>query len=462
MEINEILNLPAEQAIRELKKKVITVPSWAELMAEYEQRYHPVMTDKSYVDRHTKNGTERMCRITLGWQKLAVKRITELCFAIPPKRIYKPQNDAEQAVSRIIEDIYRKNRIDSENIKRGRQLFASCEMMTLWYPQEVPTVYGGEQSSIKLRCKTFSPMKDANIYPLLDEYDDLIALSVEYVRNEDLKQIVYFDTYTADTHIRWRNDSGKIDEDTREIINIGKIPASYSHRSEPIWEEQSANVAEAEWTLSRNGNYIRKNARPTWVVYMDNDMTSKAQEPVGDNVGRNVLKYPSNAKAGYVTWTQAIESIKYHTEEIKRNFFRQLQLPDMSMDEMKATPMSGEARKMMFIDAQLKVIDESGELLDFLIRELNVIRAFVKMMFPKYAAAVDSLRIDYEITPYSINDLGETITNLTNATGGKQILSTRQAIAQLGMVDDIDQEMEQIDSENESPLMDLLPQKRGV
>ena len=183
-------------------------------------------------------------------------------------------------------------------------------MMTLWYPQEVPTVYGGEQSSIKLRCKTFSPMKDANIYPLFDEYDDLIALSVEYVRNEDLKQIVYFDTYTADTHIRWRNDSGKIDEDVREVINIGKIPASYSHRGEPIWEEQSANVAEAEWTLSRNGNYIRKNARPTWVVYMDNDITSKAQEPAGDNVGRNVLKDPSNAKAGYVTWTQAIESIK--------------------------------------------------------------------------------------------------------------------------------------------------------
>ena len=47
MEINEILNLPAEQAIRELKKKVITVPSWAELITEDEQRYQPVMTDKS-------------------------------------------------------------------------------------------------------------------------------------------------------------------------------------------------------------------------------------------------------------------------------------------------------------------------------------------------------------------------------------------------------------------------------
>lgn len=37
-----------------------------------------------------------------------------------------------------------------------------------------------------------------------------------------------------------------------------------------------------------------------------------------------------------------------------------LQLPDMSQESMKQTPMSGEARKMMFLDAQQKVLDESG------------------------------------------------------------------------------------------------------
>lgn len=462
MDINEIINMSADKAISELKKKTVVTPSWAKLQTEYDQKQHPVNTDASYTDKVTKTGVEKMCRITLGWQKLAVKRISEMCFAIPPKRIYKPNNDAEQAVARIIEDIYNKNRINSVNIQRGRQLFASCEVMTLWYPQDQPTIYGGEESPIKLRCRSFSPMQDSAIYPLFDEYDDLVALSVEYSRIEDEQHVTYFDTYTAEQHIRWRILNGEASEDIREDIVIGKIPAVYSWRSEPIWEDQSDNISEAEWTLSRNGNYIRKNARPTWVVFMDDEMYSNNQEPVGDNIGRNVLKYPANAKANYVTWTQAIDSIKFHTEEIKRNFFRQLQLPDMSMDEMKSTPMSGEARKMMFIDTQLKVIDESGALLEMLDRELNVIKAFVKQMYPHYADAVDSLSVEYEIVPYSINDMSEKIQNLSNATGGKQIMSTRQAVARLGFADDIDKEISEIESEQSSPMFNLLPNEQGV
>ena len=462
MDINEIINMSADRAISELKKKTVVTPSWATLQTEYDQKLHPVKTDASYTDKVTKTGIEKMCRITLGWQKLAVKRISEMCFAIPPKRIYKPNNDAEQAVARIIEDIYNKNRINSVNIQRGRQLFASCEVMTLWYPQDQPTIYGGEKSPIKLRCRSFSPMQDSAIYPLFDEYDDLVALSVEYNRIEDEQHVTYFDTYTAEQHIRWRILNGEASEDIREDIVIGKIPAVYSWRSEPIWEDQSDNVSEAEWTLSRNGNYIRKNARPTWVVFMDDEMYSNNQEPVGDNIGRNVLKYPANAKANYVTWTQAIDSIKFHTEEIKRNFFRQLQLPDMSMDEMKSTPMSGEARKMMFIDTQLKVIDESGALLEMLDRELNVIKTFVKQMYPHYADAVNSLSVEYEIVPYSINDMSEKIQNLSNATGGKQIMSTRQAVARLGFADDIDKEISEIESEQSSPMYNLLPNEQGV
>ena len=89
-------------------------------------------------------------------------------------------------------------------------------------------------------------------------------------------------------------------------------------------------------------------------------------------------------------------------------------MPDMSMDGMKATPMSGEARKMMFIDAQLKVLDESGAWLEFFDREINVVRAFMKKMYPKLATAIDSLSVEVVITPYQIHDETETINKLSN------------------------------------------------
>lgn len=455
MDIREITatERDAKSVISDLKYKTIVVRPWAELEKEYNPKKHPVKTDKSYKDKVTKGGIEKVTRITLGWQKLAVKRISELMYAIPVLRKYKPENEQEQKVAKIMEAIFNKNRIDSLNIDRAKLLFASCEMVTLWYSQEAEAIYAGEKSPLKLRCKTFSPKDGSMIYPLFDEYDDLIALSIEYTRNEGKEHATYFDTYTAEEHIRWRTAGGKTEEELRETIELGKITGVYIHRDEPIWEDQSDNVYEAEWTRSRNGNYIRKNARPNWVVFSDKKV-QHGKEDKSDNSARNVLQYGKDDKAGYVTWAQATDSIKYHIDEIRREFFMQLQLPDMSMENMKATPMSGEARKMMFIDAQLKVVDESGAWLDFFHREINVVRAFMKKMYPSLAAAIESLQVEVFITPYQIRDESERIANLSDATGGKPIMSQRTAIQNLGSVEDADEELAQIQKEGTSNLLE--------
>jgi hypothetical protein len=448
MDIKEITRTDrdAKGIISDLKRKSVVVPAWEKLKKEYDPKLHPVMTDKLYTDKVTGKGIEKVTRRTLGLQKLAVNRMRGLIFGIPVKRVYKPQNENEKLAAKIMEAIFVKNRIDSVNMERGKYLFASCENTTIWYSQEADTEYAGQKSKLKLRCKNYSPMNGDNLYPLFDEYDDLIALSIEYNRVEDSKTITYFETYTADEHIRWRTDGGKIEEELRENFDLQKINGIYIRRAEPIWEAQSDNVYEAEWTLSRNGNYIRKNARPNWVVYSDNKVKFGA-ESKSDNEGRNVLQYGQNDKAGYATWEQAIDSIKFHVDEIKRDFFTELQLPDMSMDNMKSTPMSGEARKMMFIDAQLKVADESGIWLEFFDREINVVRAFMKKMYPKMAASIDSLIVETVITPFQIRDEKEQISNYSSATGGKAVMSQRTAIANLGYAEDVDAEIEQIRQE---------------
>ena len=433
----------ASEVIADLKRKNIIVPSWANLQKEYNQKLHPIYTDKHYRDKYLKSGrVEKQTRVSLGWQKLAVKRICEMMFGIPVKRIYNAQSEEEKKVSILLESIFKKNRINAINLERGKNLFASCENVTIWYSQEKETIYAGEKSKLRLRCKNFSPMQGSEIYPLFDEYDDLVALSIEYTRQENDTEVSYFDTYTETEHIRWRNENGIYEEELREFIELEKITGVYIHRPTPIWEDESDNVYEAEWTLSRNGNYIRKNARPTWVVFSDSGVQYGKSEG-NDNAGRDILQYPKDAKAGYETWQQATESIKFHIEELKKNFFTDLQLPDMSMDNMKSTPMSGEARKMMFIDAQLKVLDESGAWIEIFEREINVVKAFMKKMFPTLISAIDSLEVTVEITPFQIRDDSEQITNLTNACG-KPIMSHRTAIANLAWVDDVDKELDEI------------------
>lgn len=454
MDINEILNLSdPEKIIGTLKSKSVQTPNWGGakgLVNEYDPNRHPVMNRSLYPDIVGDHGTlTHVTRVTYDLQRLAVKRTTELVTGVPVRRIYKPDNDKQQQVAKVMERIFEKNRINSVNIERFSELFASCEIMTLWYAVQSPNNVYGVQSELKLRCRTFSPMKGDDLFPLFDEYGDLIALSVGYSRKIGNKSINYFDAYTKDRHIKWQNNEGwSVLED--EPITLGKIPGIYTYRPTPVWEDTSKLVYEMEWAMSRNGNYLRENSKPLFVVFADDNITYN-QEGETDKEFKSVLQFPQGSTAQYVTWQQAVDNLKFYISELRQSFFTQLQLPDWSYESMKATPMSGESRKQLFIDAQLKVKDESGRLLEFLDREINVVKQFVKIILgDAFAADVDALQVENEITPYTITDDADTISMLQMANGNKPVMSQRESIEMLGWSADVEKTMAEIGEEAEA------------
>jgi hypothetical protein len=453
--IQEILSLQPEEAVKQLQTKSITIPEWDELKKYYDPTQHEVMTDASYADITNDDGTvEKLTRVTFDLQRLAVKRTTELCFGIPVKRIYKPQSDSQKEVAKAIEAILQRNRMDSINIERGNMLFSGCEVATIWFAIEEPNILYGFESKLKLRCRNYSPVNGDSIYPLFDaDTGDLIALSFGYTRAQGDSEVEYFDVYTAEKHIRFKKEDAWIAELTEQIA-IGKIPAVYCYRPTPAWEDTSNIVNEIEWTLSRNGNYLRRNSKPIVVLFADEEI-QYGQEKSGDKEFRSAFQYPKGSDLKYVTWEQAIENLKYYIGELRQSFFTQLQLPDWSYESMKTTPMSGEARKQMFIDAQLKVRDESGRLLEMLDREINIIKAFLKVMLPGKDNDIDALQVETVITPFTISDDKDTITNIMTATGGKAIMSQREGIETLGWSADVDETMRQIQEENKGDAFEL-------
>jgi hypothetical protein len=446
--LEEILSGSPKDVVAALQTKLVEIPEWDTLKSEYDPKEHPVMTDSSYTDvTGDDGGIEKVTRVAFDLQRLAAKRTTELCFGVPVKRIYNAQTDGEKEVADAIEAVLNRNRIEAVNIERGNMLFSSCEVATMWFATEEPNTLYGFESRLKLRCRNYSPMNGDSIYPLFDaETGDMIALSFGYVRKEGDKDVEYLDVYTAEKHIRYKNDGDWIEE-LSEQSAVGKIPAVYCCRPTPAWEDTSNIVYEIEWALSRNGNYLRKNSKPLIVLFADEEIET-GQEKDENKEFRSVFRYPKGAELKYVTWDQAVENLKFYVNELRQSFFTQLQLPDWSYESMKSTPMSGEARKQMFIDAQLKVKDESGRLLEMLDREINVIKAFLKTMMSGREQDIDNLRVVVEITPFTINDDKETISNIMTATGGKAIVSQREGIALLGWSDNVDETMRQIQEEN--------------
>lgn len=453
MTIEEILNSEnsAESKITALKEKSIIVPVWGGrygLMQEFDPTRHPVMNKQKYPDIVTEEGIEYVTRVTCDLQRLATKRMTELVTGIPVKRIYKPGNDRQKEIALYIESIYERNRIDSVNNERCNMLFASCEVLTLWYAIEERNNLYGFTSPLKLRCRNFSPMLGDDLYPLFDEYGDMIAMSVGYTRKKGRKTVQYFDTYTSNKHIKWSNENGAWAEVENDNITLGKIPCVYAWRPTPIWEDTSKTVYEIEWALSRNGNYLRQNSKPVFIVFAD-EAISYGDEKSPNKEFRTVMQYPSNGRAEYVTWTQAVENLKFYVEQLRDLFFTQLQLPDWSYGKMSQQALSGESRKQMFIDAQLKVKDESGRLIEFFDREVNVVKAFAKIMLGEsYATDIDALKIETVITPFAITDEKDTINNLMAANGGKAIMSQRESIEMYGHSDDVDKTLQEIAEED--------------
>lgn len=429
--IDEILQLAPDEAVKRLKNKAFTPPAWSDLVKEYDPALHPVMNKGKYPDTVTPDGhIEEVTRITFNYQQLAVKRMTELVCGIPVKRIYSPEDDRQREASECLEAIFQRNRIDSVNIERCNALFSACEILTLWYPTAEKNNLYGFASDYKIRCQTYSPRDGAQLYPLFSE-GDLIALSIETTRTEDGDDVRYLDTYTRDSHITYREGAGGWQVAKEEPIKLGKIPAIYCMRPTPIWEDTSRLVYEMEWALSRNGNYLRKNSKPIFAVFAD-EQVYFGDEKSENKEYRAVVQFPKGGNAGYLTWDQAIDSLKFYIAELRQSFFTQLQLPDWSYESMKSTPMSGESRKQLFIDAQLKVTEESGRLLEFYDREVSVVKAFLAMLRPDLEDAIEALPVEVVITPYQITEQRDTITELLAANGNKPLISHRESIEQLG------------------------------
>ena len=489
MTIDDILNLPPEEAVAVLSSVPRSLPEWAELAKAYDPKKHAILDKGKYPDVVTEAGRiEAVTRVVIPFQKLAVSRTAELCFAIPMEKSFEGEHAKHEEAQKLIARLWEALRMDALYLERARQLFASCEIVTMWHAVDKPTRAYGFASPVTLRQRTFSPMLGHRIYPRFDPWGDMEAISVAYRSSG----VDYFETLTDKERIVWRMDGKQWQLEIRQSHTLGKIPAVYASRPAPVWEDASSTVEELEWALSRNGNYLRRNAKPLLVVMHDaeasdpDDNSPYGQDSVGSpryEVGatsygqtpgstpsygggttsygggaekdyegdsnaefRTIYELPKGSEMRYVTWDGAPEALKFHYQTLRSLFFDSLQLPDWSHSVMKSTPMSGEARKQLYIDAQLKVRDEAGALEVFALREISVLRSFAAILRPDLAEALEEMSVRVRVQPFELGDEKETIQNLSQARAAG-LVSQREAIAYLGWTNDPDATLEALREE---------------
>lgn len=460
-DIMEKYSTPTDR-ISQLKQKSVDVMGWDRLKRYYYPHLHKIVTDRTgRHDKELEDGSiEKAARIYIGLEQLLVSRMSSFMFAIPVKRVYSEsysedltdeEKEERKKVIRAIEKVYKHARINNENLFRSKEYFASCEIFTLWYASKEKNKKYGFDSDFKIKCKTYSPKEGTALYPLFDDTGDMVAMSIEYKRVVENKNVTFFETWTADAHYKWSNDGNGwksvLKNDNGESIDgvsipkeFGKIPGVYAYRKTPIYEKAQNNIREnIEYKLSENSDTISYNSAP--VIKIAGGL--KGDEKKGES--QRIIRVENGGDVSYVSWQQSIEAMKYHVETMMDMYFMLSQLPNISASKMmQLSNVSFESRQMLFADAHMKVGDESGAWLELLEREFNIVKQFLKMAHKDWSDILDDIDCDFVITPFIQNDLKSKIDELMAANGGKALLSQRTAIKRLDIVDDVDKELEQI------------------
>ena len=425
--------------IEELKKKTVSVPKWDDLKKSYEPMLHKIFDPALFPDKPIRNEAgeiiklEKITRIAIGLQKLAVKRMAEFMFTLPP-RLTCEDTDTDKTKEEqfaAIKKVLKKNKWNTLNKKRCKTVSSQCEQATYWYlVKEKNSLYGFE-SEYKLKCSVFSPENGDDLYPLFDEMGDMIAFSREFVMQDGSEKVTYFETWTAEFYFRWKkgSDGGEweVDQAPKKQL-IGKIPILYSMRPAPIWEDaDNDKVHEIEKLLSQNGDIIAYHAAPVLVIKGD------LQGAPSKSEANKVFTTDSGGGAEYVSWQQSPESVSFQYNTLLRSFFTELQLPDLSFENIKGLgAASGEARKWLMADAHLKVGDESEIYEELFDREYSVIKAFMGIMNPAWKETINNLDIETEIVPFIISDEKTNVEVLVAANGGKPLVSQERSVELAG------------------------------
>ena len=455
LSLKEIFDLPTNGAkITELEKKTVEVPEWDVLLKDYEPTKHEIKSDMvGRKDRERKDGViEKASRIYIGLEKLLSRRYNEYTFSIQVKRVYGnvEGNDTRKDIARAIEAIYKHARIDAGNLKRGLSYYAACEVFTIWYVVPRKNTLYGFESDYKLKCKSYSPMEGYNLYPLIDEMDDMLAMSFKYEKKDGLTTKTFFETFTKDKHYIWVQDGNSADgwtEILAEDVEILKIPGAYIYRNAPVYHGLTDIRQEIEYTLSRHSDVIAYNSAP--VLKITGNIIG--DESKGES--RRAFRLENGGDVAYVSWSQSVEALKYQVDMMIKLFFMQAQMPDISFDNLKGLGSIGyDARQTLFTDSHLKIGEEAGAWIEFLERECNVIKAFLKKMKASWEKEVDNVDVEHIITPFVQNDEKYEIEKWMKANGEKPLIGHLESIRKAGVSGDPDATYKEYQEEQNASL----------
>lgn len=408
---------------------------------------------------------EDVNRIALPIEQEIVNLHTAFTVGKDPTISFVSNNKKEDNLYSVIQAINRDNKIRYHNKRVVRSWFSEEEVVEYWYTKggtgfwskiaaKISGLFGQVRPEKKLRCAIWSPFRGDTLYPFYDDKGDLLAQSREYQTRDwslsGVRTVTYFQTVTDTSVYLWKMVDGQWVEVPDECFEhkLGKLPCIYMPKTEALCKKIRPLRKRLEKVLSDYGDCIDYHFFPYLIL------KGELAGPAGlgnQDERRRQIKIEDGADAYYLTWDQVPDAIKLEITTLFENIYGLTDTPRITFENLKGVgnAVSGESFRYVFM-AMLFAVDKHAETVgEFLQRRYNFLVAAVGELCSSLKSASESIDLNVEVTPYTIDSLSDKLDNASKAIDSK-LLSRKSGMMFVGMTDRVDEEIEQIEKEKET------------
>jgi SPP1 family phage portal protein len=334
-------------------------------------------------------------------------------------------------------------------------MMSELECAELWYLVEdtgnywtsIAKAIGIKKPKYQLKMKILSPALRDNLYPLYNEYGDMIAFARGYRTKEEGKEVEHFDVYTADFSYKYINrGSWALDKNAvgGGIIknSTGKIPVIYHLQSKPEWSDVQGMIERLETLLSNHGDMNDYFGEPILAIF------GQLIQAINKGESGKIMQLSENAKASFLALDSPPESIKMEVENLEKFIYAMSQTPNISFEQMKDIgQLSGIALTLMFLDAHMAAVAKEETFGSGVQRRVNLIKAYIgNVLNVGLKSAAESVFMKPVFTPYMPIDIEGLITTLSQATNAGYVSKETAAekLEDAGYIESAEREYERL------------------
>lgn len=394
-------------------------------------------------DKTTKNEVVKTSKIPIPFQRKIVKSASSFLFGSHVKLVASETNEGMAALTKIWNDI----RMDAMLLKFAKTAKSETEATIIFYP------VNKEGQDIKIKARLIDNSK-GKVYPIFDQYGDMVAFGWEYEKTVGDKKTKFLHIWTDETNYVYETDSNNwaISTGYPKPNLFKKIPVVYMSQEQPEWWEVQDLIDRFENSFSKFADTNDYFSSPMYKA-TGGVTTMPKKDDTGKMVKLDVIETEKGniitADLDVISWDRAPEALKLEFETTMELIFGLSDTTYLTFEKAKGLgAVSGVAMRLMFFGSILKAKWDEGDYQTAISRVINILKAGISNITEsKLKSQLEELEIDIKFTSVLPENIKEVIEILTEATGGKAVMSQKTAVSHNPLVEDNEAEMESIEEE---------------